>query len=94
MKLDTVEDILNEAKEISEFEGRDLRQWLYRDILLNALKCKRDELDILDLKMIDRAVDEFRYTARVFKPYRKLRKVSIFGSARVPEGVLFTTEKP
>lgn len=86
MKLDTVEDILNEAKEISEFEGRDLRQWLYRDILLNALKCKRDELDILDLKMIDRAVDEFRYAARVFKPYRKLRKVSIFGSARVPEG--------
>jgi len=53
--------------------------------LLNALKCKRDELDILDLKMIDRAVDEFRYAARVFKPYRSLRKVSIFGSARVPE---------
>ena len=86
MKLDTIEDILQEVKEISEFEGRDLRQWLYREILLNALKCKRDELDILDLKMISRAVDEFRYAARVFKPYRSLRKVSIFGSARVPEG--------
>lgn len=85
MKLDTVEDILNEVKEISEFEGRDLRQRLYRDLLLNALKCKRDALDILDLKVIDRAVDEFRYAARVFKPYRSLRKVSIFGSARVPE---------
>ena len=86
MKLDTIEDILQEVKEISEFEGRDLRQWLYREILLNALKCKRDELDILDLKMISRAVNEFRYAARVFKPYRSLRKVSIFGSARVPEG--------
>ena len=85
MKLDTVDEILAEVKEISEFEGRDLRQWLYRDILLTALKCKRDELDILDLKMIDRVVDEFRYAARVFKPYRSLRKVSIFGSARVPE---------
>ena len=86
MKLDTLEDILGEVKEISEFEGRDLRQWLYREILLNALKTKRDELDILDLKVISRAMDEFRYAAKVFKPYRSLRKVSIFGSARVPEG--------
>ena len=86
MKLDTIEDILQEVKEISESEGRDLRQWLYREILLNALKCKRDELDILDLKMISRMIDEFRYAARVFKPYRSIRKVSIFGSARVPEG--------
>ena len=86
MKLDTIEDILEEVREISGFEGRDLRQWLYREILLNALKSKRDELDILDLKMISRLMDEFRYAARVFKPYRNVRKVSIFGSARVPEG--------
>ena len=85
MKLDTVQDILAEVKEISEFKGGDLRPWLYREILLNALKCKRDELDILDLKVVNRAVDEFRYAARVFKPYRNVRKVSIFGSARVPE---------
>jgi len=85
VKLDSVQDILAEVKEISDFEGRDLRAWLYREILLNALKCKRDELDILDLKVVNRAVDEFRYAARVFKPYRNVRKVSIFGSARVPE---------
>ena len=85
MKLDTVQDILAEVKEISDFEGRDLRAWLYREILLNALKCKRDELDILDLKVVNRAVDEFRYAARVFKPYRNVRKVSIFGSARTPQ---------
>ena len=29
-------------------------------------------------------MEEFRYAARVFRPYRKLRKVSIFGSARTP----------
>ena len=85
MKLDTVQDVLAEVEEIYDFQGRDLRPWLYREILLNALKCKRDELDILDLKVINRAVDEFRYAARVFKPYRAVRKVSIFGSARVPE---------
>jgi len=86
MKPDTLEDILKEVTEISQLERRDLRQWLHREILLNALKCKRDELDILDLKVINRAVDEFRYAAKVFKPYRNIRKVSIFGSARVPEG--------
>lgn len=85
MKLETIEDILKEAKEIADYKGRDLRPWLYREILLNALKCKRDDLDILDLKVVNRAVDEFRYAARVFKPYRNVRKVSIFGSARVPE---------
>ncbi|MCH8282737.1 MAG: LOG family protein [Chloroflexi bacterium] len=86
MKLDTVEDILEEVKEISGFKGRNLRSWLYQAILLNALKCKRDKLDILDLKVVNRVVDEFRYAARVFKPYRSVRKVSIFGSARVLEG--------
>ena len=86
MKLETVEDILREVEEIAGFEGRDLRGRLYREILLNALKTKRDELDILDLKVISRAMDEFRYAAKVFRPNRSLRKVSIFGSARTPEG--------
>ena len=52
MKLDTNEEILQEAKAITEFKGRDLRQWLYREILLNALKTKRDELDVLDFKVV------------------------------------------
>ena len=53
--------------------------------MLNALKAKRGELDILDLEVVSRIMDEFRHAARVFKPYRGIRKVSIFGSARVPE---------
>ena len=85
MKLDTLEEILQEVKEVAEYDGRDLRPWLYREILLNALKFKRDDLDIPDLKVVNRAMDEFRYAARVFKPYRSVRKVSIFGSARTPE---------
>jgi hypothetical protein len=35
--------------------------------------------------VINRALSEVRYAARVFKPYRHTRKVSIFGSARTPE---------
>ncbi len=85
-KLDNTEDALTAVREALESDSKDLRSLLYRDIVLNAWKCQRDELDILDLKVINRAVAEFRHAACVFKPYRNVRKVSIFGSARVAEG--------
>ncbi len=85
-KPENLEDAVEEARGILTTDQDDLRSLLYRDILVNALKCKRDDLDILDLKVINRAVAEFRHAARVFKPYRKVRKVSIFGSARETKG--------
>ena len=81
-----LQEALKAAQEILTTESKDLRSLLYQDILLNVLKCKRDELDILDLTVINRAVAEFRHAARVFKPYRGMRKVSIFGSARQKKG--------
>jgi uncharacterized protein (TIGR00730 family) len=78
-----IDDRLKLAREILTNDRRDLRSFLYRDILNNALKCQ--DLDILDLKIIDRAVAEFQHAACVFQPYRTTRKVSIFGSARVTE---------
>ena len=83
---DDAKEALRAAEEILTSDRQDLRTLLYQDILLNALKCRRDELDILDLKVINRAVAEFRHAARVFKPYRGVRKVSIFGSAREQKG--------
>jgi len=35
-----------------------------------------------DLKIISRTLRELRYAFKVFSPYRRLRKVTIFGSAR------------
>ncbi len=84
MKLNTTQDVLQQVEQICDATEGDLRAWLHKEILLNALKFKRDDLEILDLKIINRAMDEFRYAARVFRPYRKLKKVSIFGSARAP----------
>jgi uncharacterized protein (TIGR00730 family) len=85
MELNTLEDVLNQVSEIYVNGDQDFRSRLYREIIINALKFKRDELDTLDLKVMNRSMSEFRYAARVFKPYRKIRKVSIFGSARTPE---------
>ena len=80
---DNLEDTLRMVQEVLAANRKDLRSLLYKDIILNALKCKQDDLDILDLKVINRAVAEFRHAACIFKPYRMVRKVSIFGSARV-----------
>jgi uncharacterized protein (TIGR00730 family) len=82
-KTRNIEEALQSADEILTAECQDLRSSLYKDLILNALKCKRDDLDILDLKVISRALVEFRHAARAFKPYRQIRKVSMFGSARV-----------
>lgn len=84
-RADSTAEALREAQDVLTADDRGLRSLLYRDMLLNALKCRRDELDILDLKVINRAVADFRHAACVFKPYRDVRKVSIFGSARVAE---------
>jgi len=76
-------DALNMVQQTLSYRGRDLRSLLLKDLVLNALKAQRDDLDVLDLKVISRALAEFRHAARIFKPYRQVRKVSMFGSARV-----------
>ena len=38
-----------------------------------------------DLKILERALKELRYAFKMFTPYRKQRKVTVFGSARTDE---------
>ena len=83
LKSGNTENALKTAQEILTCNDKDLRSFLNKDIVMNSLNCQN--LDILDLKMIDRMVAEFQHAAYVFKPYRSVRKVSIFGSARVTE---------
>jgi uncharacterized protein (TIGR00730 family) len=84
-EFDTPERVLDEIRAIYADPDPDLSTRLVRELIVHALKCRRDELEVLDLKVLSRAMAEFRYAARIFKPYRDRRKVSIFGSARTPE---------
>lgn len=45
-------------------------------------KFAADQASRGDLKIISRALRELRYAFKVFTPYRKQRKVTVFGSAR------------
>ena len=89
MKLDTSQEVLHQVEKICQSTDGDFRSWLHKEVLLNALKFKRDDLETLDLKIMNRAMAEFRYAAKVFRPYRQFRKVSIFGSARTPIADLY-----
>ena len=47
-------------------------------------KLEADQTSTGDLKILSRALRELRYAFKVFAPYRRIRKVTIFGSARTP----------
>jgi len=59
---------------------------LVREMLETSLKLLRDSTSVGDLKILNAALRELRYAFKVFAPYRGVRKVSVFGSARTPPG--------
>ena len=56
---------------------------MVREMILAVLKAGQENLDRADLKLMTSTLKELRYTAKVFGQYRDVRKVTIFGSARV-----------
>jgi uncharacterized protein (TIGR00730 family) len=58
---------------------------LVGEIVANAMKLLRDQTNRGDIKLIDKSFKELRYAMKVFAPYRDVRKISIFGSARTAE---------
>jgi len=53
-----------------------------REMILAALKAGQDVQSVADLKLMNTTMKEMRYTTKVFAPYRHVRKVTVFGSAR------------
>ena len=59
---------------------------LIDEIKETADKLARDGATRGDLKILSRALRELRYAFKVFTPYRRQRKVTVFGSARTKPG--------
>ncbi|HEX8947607.1 MAG TPA: TIGR00730 family Rossman fold protein [Dissulfurispiraceae bacterium] len=55
---------------------------LVREMILAALKAGQEEDMRADLKLMNTTLKEMRFTSKVFGPYRNVRKVTVFGSAR------------
>jgi uncharacterized protein (TIGR00730 family) len=80
----SVEQLRKQVEEFLALPDSDPQAAILKELLGSVLRLNTARLDMLDLKIIHRSLKEMRYAFRVFKPYRHRRKVSIFGSARLP----------
>ena len=72
----------NSLPETDEQRRRRRIDDLIQRIKESADKLASDEPARGDLKILSRALRELRYAFKVFSPYRRRRKVTVFGSAR------------
>jgi len=74
-----IEELIDRAQEIyGQRSGADL----IRQVVVSALRLMRDDASTGDLKLINSALKELRHSFSVFEPYKHVRKVAVFGSAR------------
>jgi uncharacterized protein (TIGR00730 family) len=57
---------------------------LVQQIKETADKLVRDRANRGDVKLVSTALKELRYSFKIFAPFRNRRKVTVFGSARLP----------
>jgi hypothetical protein len=67
-------------------EGLAREEQFVLEMIDTGLKLLRDGTSLGDIKLLNAALRELRYAFKVFAPYRDVRKVSIFGSARTRPG--------
>jgi hypothetical protein len=79
------DDLRRQFEALLALPDTDPQAALLKDLLGAALRLNESRLDMLDLKILHRSLKEMRYAFRAFTPYRDRRKVSIFGSARLPQ---------
>ncbi len=78
-----IEELIDRAQEIyGQRSGADL----IRQVVVSALRLMRDDASTGDLKLINSALKELRHSFSVFGPYKHVRKVAVFGSARTEPG--------
>ena len=68
--------------ELAKRSGSVETEHVLREILTTAVKLGKESNDKGDLKLVNNALKELRYSFKIFSPYRGVKKVIIFGSAR------------
>src|SRR3970282_2783153 len=68
--------------ELVEVSGTPNDADLLTEMLTSCFRVARDRADRGEMKLVNAALKEFAYAFKVFKAYRGVRKVSIFGSSR------------
>jgi uncharacterized protein (TIGR00730 family) len=75
-------ELRRRIQDIINFKGGGHNADLVADIVDNALKLMVDVESRGDVRVIQTAVRELRYAFKLFAPHARVRKVTMFGSAR------------
>src|SRR4029078_9215931 len=76
------EQLDTQITQLVEEAGINRDAYLVFEMWVAAIRMGREAADRGDLKLVNSALKELRYSFLVFEPYESVRKVSIFGSAR------------
>ena len=79
-----LEELIADA--VDSHDDHDHDEDLITEMLVSGLKLLRDDADRGDLKLVNAALKELRYSFVIFSPYRHVPKVTMYGSARTPPG--------
>ncbi len=77
-------DIDDSIADLVAAAGDGANDDLIRELVTTAVKLQRDEPARGDLKLINTALKEMRYSSLVFAQHQTEPKVTVFGSARTP----------
>lgn len=55
---------------------------IVREMIIAALKAGQEDYEKADLRLMNSTLKEMRFTAKIFGPYRHIKKVTAFGSSR------------
>ncbi|MGA2332488.1 MAG: TIGR00730 family Rossman fold protein [Syntrophales bacterium] len=73
-------------EQLMETAGGIRRPEYIREMIIASLKAGQEDDESADLKLMNSTLKEMRFTSKVFGPYRNVRKVTVFGSARTEPG--------
>jgi uncharacterized protein (TIGR00730 family) len=77
------DDLDRQIEQLIDAAGIRRDRDLVFEMLVSASRMGREATDRGNLKLVNSALKELRYSFFVFEPYRGIPKVSIFGSARI-----------
>lgn len=75
-------EIVQEILDLWADASLDVRTTLLQEMVVSVANLRNSDTDVMDIKILNRALKELRHAFQVFQEYRDIRKVSIFGSAR------------
>lgn len=71
--------------ELIDKAGGSGEKELLQEMVTTVLRLRDEKVNRGELKIINTTLKELRYACKVFSPYRHIRKIAMFGSARTPK---------